>query len=99
MTDKEALNKAFSELDYEDEAFNELDKQLQKKVATGVTDGTVDPYRIIADLTEALRRKSEWVGLTDEEVSSLWEMSKIFNQPKHFYLLVEAKLKEKNHGA
>ena len=37
-----------------------------------------------------------WVGLTDEEVSGLWEMAQIFNQPKHFYLLVEAKLKEKN---
>ena len=55
MTDKQALENAFNELEYEEEAFNELDKRLQKKVATGVTDGTANPWRIIADLTEALR--------------------------------------------
>ena len=30
-------------------------KEEQLKVATGVTDGTVNPHRIIADLSEALR--------------------------------------------
>jgi hypothetical protein len=40
----------------------------------------------------------EWVGLTDEEIDGLWEMARVFAPPKHFYLLVEAKLKEKNHG-
>ena len=30
-------------------------KEAQLQVATGVTDGTVNPHRIIADLTEALR--------------------------------------------
>jgi len=38
----------------------------------------------------------EWVGLTDEEVDGLWEMAKLFAPAKHFYLLIEAKLKEKN---
>ena len=37
------LNAAFRELDYEDEAFGELEKTLQRKVATGVTDGSVQP--------------------------------------------------------
>jgi hypothetical protein len=40
--------------------------------------------------------KREWVGLTDEEIYSLWEMAQIFSTPKHFYTLMEAKLKEKN---
>jgi hypothetical protein len=37
----------------------------------------------------------QWVGLTDEEIYSLWEMAQIFSTPKHFYTLMEAKLKEK----
>jgi len=43
-----------------------------------------------------LPTKHEWVGLTDEEVDGLWEMAQAWNPPKHFYLLVEAKLKQKN---
>ena len=42
--------------------------------------------------------KRQWVGLTDEEVDGLWEMAKLFAPAKHFYLLIEAKLKEKNNG-
>jgi len=38
----------------------------------------------------------EWVGLTDKEVDGLWEMAQMFKPHKHFYLLIEAKLKEKN---
>ena len=38
----------------------------------------------------------EWVGLTDEEIENLWEMAQAWNAPKHFYILIEAKLKEKN---
>jgi hypothetical protein len=41
----------------------------------------------------------QWVGLTDEEVDGLWEMAKLFAPAKHFYLLIEAKLKEKNNAA
>jgi hypothetical protein len=40
--------------------------------------------------------KRTWVGLTDEEINGLWEMAQMFKPHKHFYLLVEAKLKEKN---
>ena len=40
--------------------------------------------------------KREWVGLTDEEIDGLWKMAQMFRAHKHFYLLVEAKLKEKN---
>jgi hypothetical protein len=38
----------------------------------------------------------EWVGLTDEEIENLWEMAQAWNAPKHFYILISAKLKEKN---
>jgi predicted methyltransferase MtxX (methanogen marker protein 4) len=55
MTDNQKLTAAFNELEYEDEAFGELEKALQRKVATGVTDGTLNAHRIIHDLTEALR--------------------------------------------
>ena len=40
--------------------------------------------------------KREWVGLTDGEIENLWEMAQAWNAPKHFYILIEAKLKEKN---
>jgi hypothetical protein len=43
--------------------------------------------------------KKEWVGLTDEEINNLWEMAQAWNAPKHFYILVSAKLKEKNSGS
>jgi hypothetical protein len=42
--------------------------------------------------------KREWVGLTDEEIENLWEMAQAWNAPKHFYILIAAKLKEKNSG-
>ena len=42
--------------------------------------------------------KREWVGLTDEEIENLWEMAQAWNAPKHFYILISAKLKEKNSG-
>ena len=38
----------------------------------------------------------EWVGLTDEEIENLWEMAQAWNAPKHFYILIAAKLKERN---
>jgi CBS-domain-containing membrane protein len=45
---------------------------------------------------ETAKRKREWVGLTDEEIENLWEMAQAWNAPKHFYILIAAKLKEKN---
>jgi hypothetical protein len=44
---------------------------------------------------EALEKR-EWVGLTDEEIENLWEMAQAWNAPKHFYILIAAKLKERN---
>jgi hypothetical protein len=41
-------------------------------------------------------KPKEWVGLTDEEIDNLWEMAQAWNAPKHFYILISAKLKEKN---
>jgi hypothetical protein len=41
--------------------------------------------------------KKPWVGLTDEEIDNLWEMAQAWNTPKHFYILISAKLKEKNN--
>jgi len=49
------------------------------------------------NLRKALTQpKREWVGLTDEEIENLWEMAQAWNAPKHFYILIAAKLKEKN---
>ena len=39
MTDQNKLTEAFKELDYEDEAFGEIEKAQQRRVANGVTDG------------------------------------------------------------
>jgi len=44
MTDNTKLTAAFKELDYEDEAFGDLEKLLQKRIATGVTDGPATRY-------------------------------------------------------
>lgn len=60
MTDKQALDSAFSDLEFDDNV------EQQKKVATGVTDGTTDPYRIIADLTEALRSQPSREDVIEE---------------------------------
>jgi len=73
--------------DYEDEAFDNIEKAQQRKVAHGVTDGSLWRKR---------QTQKEWVGLTDEEVDGLWEMSQSWNLHKHFYVLVECLLKQKN---
>ena len=53
----------------------------------------------MSDLRKALAQpKREWIGLTDEEIENLWEMAQAWNAPKHFYILISAKLKEKNSG-
>jgi len=44
----------------------------------------------------ALYPEREWAGLTDKDIDGLWEMAQMFKPHKHFYLLIEAKLKEKN---
>lgn len=40
--------------------------EQQKKVATGVTDGTANPYKLIADLTEALRSQPSREDVIEE---------------------------------
>ena len=50
----------------------------------------------LRDVLGHLRTRREWVGLTDEEIDNLWEMAQAWNAPKHFYILIAAKLKEKN---
>lgn len=52
-------------------------KDIQLPVATGVTDGTVNPWNIIADLTEALRANR---GRNDvlEEVALEFEKMCVF---------------------
>lgn len=61
--------------DYEDEAFDELEKSLQRKVAHGVTDGskvTIDRAKL-EQVLEALVRIDNWltlrhgIGLMPEE--------------------------------
>ena len=49
-------------------------------------------------MTDLEDKNREWVGLTDEEIENLWEMAQAWNAPKHFYILISAKLKEKNSG-
>ena len=49
-------------------------------------------------MTDLEDKKREWVGLTDEEIENLWEMAQAWNAPKHFYILISAKLKENNSG-
>ena len=55
----------------------------------------------ITSLRQAIAEaeKCEWQGLTDEEKSELWEVSRAA-LPRYatYASLVEAKLKEKNHG-
>ena len=69
MTDNQKLNDAFNELEYEDEAFAEMEKALQRKVARGVTDGTLSAHRVIQDLTEALRMAINERNAVLEEVA------------------------------
>jgi hypothetical protein len=72
MTDNDKLNAAFKELDYEDEAFSELEKQLQRKVAHGVTDGSQhDPIAELEQENRLLRARNDRLtkqALHDENV-------------------------------
>ena len=57
-TDQAKLENAFKDLDYEDEAFNDLDKALQRKVSTGMTDGS-KPIESLEQEVEMLRARIE----------------------------------------
>lgn len=52
-------------------------KDIQLPVATGVTDGTVNPHRIIADLTEVIRLTPSRNDVL-EEVAAEFDKMKVF---------------------
>ena len=67
MKDQEKLNSAFNELEYEDEAFGELEKSLQRKSASGVTDGTVN---LRNDVLEEVAREFDKMKVFGETAAS-----------------------------
>jgi hypothetical protein len=69
MTDNTKLTAAFKELDYEDEAFGDLEKRLQKQVATGVTDGSVQPSERNDVLEEVAKEFDRMTSLGDTAAS------------------------------
>jgi len=86
-------------LDPEDEAFNEIERQAQQhKEAVKAAmrkDIDDDTQGYLSD-----RPKREWVGLTDEEQSFIYDQVKQIVNSKPFWVrfadAIEAKLKEKN---
>jgi hypothetical protein len=67
----------------------------QERIRTYMeADGDIEKFAELVRVDE--RAKREWVGLTDEEIDNLWEMAQAWNAPKHFYILIAAKLKERN---
>jgi hypothetical protein len=83
------------------------DKQMQEPVAWRwvnpkgwLTYGEKphDTFKSTALYTTPPAAQRQWVGLTDEEQTLLWEISRAA-LPRYatFYRLIEAKLKEKTH--
>ena len=61
--------------DYEDEAFDELEKAQQRKVATGVTDGskvTIDRTKLEQVLEALELNNKEWKLLADSGDDGYW---------------------------
>ena len=52
----------------------------------------------IVKLEKHLLEKKEWVGLTPEEVTNLWQKTAPYYNEDDFAEAIEAKLKEKNGG-
>ena len=78
---------------------NDLRKAAEQAVEAIMHGGVKEQAAAVYELRQALAKsKREWVGLTDEEIENLWEMAQAWNAPKHFYILISAKLKEKNSG-
>ena len=78
---------------------NNLRKAAEQAVEAIMHGGVKEQAAAVYELRQALAEsKREWVGLTDEEIENLWEMAQAWNAPKHFYILISAKLKEKNSG-
>ena len=77
----------------------DLRKAAEQAVEAIMHGGVKEQAAAVYELRQALAEsKREWVGLTDEEIENLWEMAQAWNAPKHFYILISAKLKEKNSG-
>jgi hypothetical protein len=67
-------------------------------MTTHITKTWIEDGKLITEVfEEKYIYKREWVGLTDEEQSLLWEISRAA-LPRYatFCRLIEAKLKEKN---
>jgi hypothetical protein len=78
---------------------SDLRKAAEQAVEAIMHGGVKEQASAVYELRQALAEsKREWVGLTDEEIENLWEMAQAWNAPKHFYILISAKLKEKNSG-
>lgn len=70
--------------DYEDEAFDDIEKAQQRRVAHGVTDGSLWRKR---------QTQKEWVGLTEDERRDIYKWGP---SPSDAVYLTETKLKQKN---
>ena len=94
---------------YEDEAFDELEKKLQKQVAHGVTDGSLwrkrqepeqpTPKWQGARFDSALHDQPPqrtWVGLTNAEVNNFAAGCHLGKSVQGAIYEAEAKLKQKN---
>jgi hypothetical protein len=69
MTDQTKLTAAFKELDYEDEAFGEIERAQQRRVAHGVTDGSVQPTQRNDVLEEVAKEFDGMTSLGDTAAS------------------------------
>ena len=65
-------------------------KEIQLPVATGVTDGTVNPWNIIADLTEALRANPGRNDVLEEVAKEFDKMSVFGDTAASFAIFVRA---------
>ena len=75
----------------------DLRKAAEQAIEAIMHGGVKEQAAAVYELRQALAESNrEWVGLTDEEIENLWEMAQAWNAPKQFYILIAAKLKEKN---
>jgi len=82
----------------------ELMRQALELIEPIAHNSTDDPrgkaYEAITALRQALETEREWVGLTDEDILRVKGQFKgtLDVQFNKFAYVIEAKLKEKNHG-
>jgi hypothetical protein len=93
MTDEQRLQMITEQLlIVRDNLFRGMSKSIQKLQARSINE-----VLELENFTQSQQRT--WVGLTDEEVTDLWQISRAA-LPRYptYASLVEAKLKEKNNG-